>query len=133
MLAALQNRFGFAQVQSGVLQQPAMAPYAVRCDDLGRSDANGVPVIILLGAPGADGVFRYQPTPESDPPAPVDDSDEVADWFNTRTDPDIAEAVAKAEAEARRSLPAAGVQKDPSAPLILEPGTPEPFQAAPGE
>jgi regulator of protease activity HflC (stomatin/prohibitin superfamily) len=87
----------------------------------------------LLGAPGADGVFRYQPTPESDPPAPVDDSDEVADWFNTRTDPDIAEAVAKAEAEARRSLPAAGVQKDPSAPLILEPGTAEPVQAAPGE
>ena len=87
----------------------------------------------LLGAPGTDGVFRYQPTPESDPPAPVDDSDEVADWFNTRTDPDIAEAVAKAEAEARRSLPAAGVQKDPSAPLILEPGTPAPIQAAPGE
>ena len=87
----------------------------------------------LLGAPGADGVFRYQPTPESDPPAPVDDSDEVADWFNTRTDPDIAEAVAKAEAEARRSLPAAGVQRDPSAPLILEPGTPEPIQAPPGE
>ena len=87
----------------------------------------------LLGAPGADGVFRYQPTPESDTPAPVDDSDEVADWFNTRTDPDIAEAVAKAEAEARRSLPAAGVQKDPSAPLILEPGTAEPVQAAPGE
>ena len=87
----------------------------------------------LLGAPGADGVFRYQPTPESDTPAPVDDSDEVADWFNTRTDPDIAEAVAKAEAEARRSLPAAGVQKDPSAPLILEPGTPEPIQAPPGE
>ncbi len=87
----------------------------------------------LLGAPGTDGVFRYQPTPESDPPAPVDDSDEVADWFNTRTDPDIAEAVAKAEAEARRSLPAAGVQKDPSAPLILDPGTPEPIQAPPGE
>jgi regulator of protease activity HflC (stomatin/prohibitin superfamily) len=87
----------------------------------------------LLGAPGTDGVFRYQPTPESDPPAPVDDSDEVADWFNTRTDPDIAEAVAKAEAEARRSLPAAGVQKEPSAPLILDPGTPEPIQAPPGE
>jgi regulator of protease activity HflC (stomatin/prohibitin superfamily) len=87
----------------------------------------------LLGAPGTDGVFRYQPTPESDPPAPVDDSDEVADWFNTRTDPDIAEAVAKAEAEARRSPPAAGVQNEPSAPLILDPGTPEPIQAPPGE
>jgi regulator of protease activity HflC (stomatin/prohibitin superfamily) len=87
----------------------------------------------LLGAPGADGVFRYQPTPESDTPAPMDDSEEVADWFNTRTDPDIAEAVAKAEAEARRSLPAGGVPHDPSAPLVLEPGTTEPIQAPPGE
>ncbi len=87
----------------------------------------------LLGAPGADGVFRYQPTPESDTPAPVDDSEEVADWFNTRTDPDIAEAVAKAEAEARRSLPAGGAPHDPSAPLVLEPRTPEPIQAPPGE
>lgn len=87
----------------------------------------------LLGAPGADGVFRYQPTPESDTPTPVDDSEEVADWFNTRTDPDIAEAVAKAEAEARRSLPAGGAPHDPSAPLVLEPGTTEPIQAPPGE
>jgi hypothetical protein len=60
----------------------------------------------LLGAPGADGVFRYEPSPvESDSPVPVDDSAEVADWFTTRTDPDIAAAVAHAEAEARSSLP----------------------------
>ena len=38
----------------------------------------------------------------------MDDSAEVADWFTTRTDPDIAAAVAHAEAEARASLPAAG-------------------------
>ena len=57
----------------------------------------------LLGAPGADGVFRYQPSSDIDTPKPVDDSEEVADWFNTRTDPDIAEAVAKAEADARSS------------------------------
>jgi regulator of protease activity HflC (stomatin/prohibitin superfamily) len=62
----------------------------------------------LLGAPGADGVFRYQPSAEIDTPEPSDDSEEVADWFNTRTDPDIAEAVAKAEAEARSSTLAVG-------------------------
>lgn len=63
----------------------------------------------LLGAPGSDGVFRYQPSPvDTDAPKPEDDSDEVADWFNTRTDPDIAEAVAKAEAAARRPVPAVG-------------------------
>ena len=60
----------------------------------------------LLGAPGSDGVFRYQPSAETDGPKPEDDSEEVADWFNTRTDPDIAEAVAKAEAEARSSAQA---------------------------
>jgi regulator of protease activity HflC (stomatin/prohibitin superfamily) len=62
----------------------------------------------LLGAPGEDGVFRYQPPPVETAVAPHDDSEEVADWFNTRTDPDIALAVAKAEAEARASLPAVG-------------------------
>jgi len=38
---------------------------------------------------------------EEDLPKPEDDSDEVADWFSTETDPAIAQAVAKAEAEAR--------------------------------
>jgi regulator of protease activity HflC (stomatin/prohibitin superfamily) len=56
----------------------------------------------MLGAPGEDGVFRYQPTPvEDNLPKPEDDSDEVAEWFTTQTDPEIARAVAKAEADAR--------------------------------
>ncbi|KHO21934.1 SPFH domain-containing protein [Mycolicibacterium setense] len=60
----------------------------------------------LLGAPGEDGVFRYTPSAvEEDLPKPEDDSDEVADWFNTETDPEIARAVAKAEAEARAATP----------------------------
>jgi regulator of protease activity HflC (stomatin/prohibitin superfamily) len=67
----------------------------------------------LLGAPGADGVFRYEPSPvEANSPAAVDDSAEVADWFTTRTDPDIAAAVAHAEAEARASLPAVGAERE---------------------
>ena len=67
----------------------------------------------LLGAPGADGVFRYEPSPvEANSPVAVDDSAEVADWFTTRTDPDIAAAVAHAEAEARASLPAAGAERE---------------------
>ena len=58
----------------------------------------------MLGAPGEDGVFRYEPSPvEEDLPKPEDDSAEVAEWFNTQTDPEIAQAVAKAEAEARTS------------------------------
>ena len=59
----------------------------------------------LLGAPGDDGVFRYQPSPvETDLPRPEDDADEVADWFTTQTDPAIAQAVAKAEADARKPI-----------------------------
>lgn len=59
----------------------------------------------LLGAPGEDGVFRYQPSPVDDHPAQsADDSDEVADWFTTKTDPAIAQAVAKAEADARKPV-----------------------------
>ncbi|KAA8939267.1 MAG: SPFH/Band 7/PHB domain protein, partial [Mycobacterium sp.] len=38
---------------------------------------------------------------DDDLPRPEDDSDEIADWFSTETDPAIVAAVAKAEAEAR--------------------------------
>jgi hypothetical protein len=78
----------------------------------------------MLGAPGEDGVFRYQPSPvEDNLPKPEDDTDEVADWFTTRTDPDIAMAVAKAEAEAR--TPVQGPGYTPPPPL-----SPPPWPAA---
>ena len=50
-------------------------------------------------------MFRYQPSPvEDNLPAPEDDSAEVADWFSTETDPAIVQAVAKAEADARKPV-----------------------------
>jgi hypothetical protein len=59
-------------------------------------------------------VFRYQPSPvEDDLPKPEDDSEEVADWFTTKTDPAIAQAVARAEAEARASVPPIGASSAP--------------------
>ncbi len=60
----------------------------------------------LLGAPGSDGVFRYQPSPVDDVPkhAVADDDAEIADWFSTETDPAILQAVAKAEADARKPV-----------------------------
>ena len=80
----------------------------------------------LLGAPGSDGVFRYEPSPvDVNSAEPRDDSDEVADWFNTRTDPDIAQAVAHAEAEARASLPPLGAP-DSSALDVVAPAAIEP-------
>lgn len=55
-----------------------------------------------LGTPGEDGVFRYEPSSSTgDEPKAADDSDEVAEWFETKTDPAVAQAVAAAEAVAR--------------------------------
>ena len=92
----------------------------------------------MLGAPGEDGVFRYTPTPvEEDLPKPEDDSDEVAEWFSTETDPKIAQAVAKAEAEARSTTPSLGAP-NPTPPLAapapaVAPPPQAPPQAAPGQ
>jgi hypothetical protein len=59
-----------------------------------------------LGTPGADGVFRFEPSPVEDVPrhAADDDDAEVADWFSTQTDPAIVQAVATAEAEAHKPV-----------------------------
>jgi regulator of protease activity HflC (stomatin/prohibitin superfamily) len=71
----------------------------------------------LLGAPGDDGVFRYQPSPvEESMPKPEDDTDEVAAWFSTETDPAIAQAVASAEAEARKPVPGSFATPQPLGP-----------------
>jgi regulator of protease activity HflC (stomatin/prohibitin superfamily) len=60
----------------------------------------------MLGAPGEDGVFRYEPprydAPETDP---AEDDPTVSSWFDTSTDPKVAEAVAAAEAVARKEVP----------------------------
>jgi regulator of protease activity HflC (stomatin/prohibitin superfamily) len=60
----------------------------------------------MLGAPGQDGVFRYEPpnyeAPTTDPAA---DDEDIAGWFDTSTDPKVAEAVAAAEAVAHQAVP----------------------------
>ncbi|WP_228812005.1 SPFH domain-containing protein [Nocardia flavorosea] len=67
---------------------------------------------------GEDGVFRYEP-PAGDEVAgkPDDDADEVADWFDTSTDPAVERAVRAAESVARTPV-------DTAAPV--NPGKPEP-------
>jgi regulator of protease activity HflC (stomatin/prohibitin superfamily) len=61
----------------------------------------------MLGVPGEDGVFRYQPSPDSEPVGvrPAADDDDVEGWLDTTPDPEIAKAVARAEAAAREDLP----------------------------
>jgi regulator of protease activity HflC (stomatin/prohibitin superfamily) len=86
----------------------------------------------LLGAPGDDGVFRYQPSPvEQDLAKPEDDSAEVADWFNTQTDPEIARAVADAVADARASDVGAITAAPPSPAPLQYPPLPEQQQSPP--
>ncbi|WP_141983659.1 SPFH domain-containing protein [Saccharothrix saharensis] len=61
----------------------------------------------MLGAPGEDGVFRYEPPAYEQPAtsAPERDDPSVADWFDTAPDPAVAEAVRAAEAVARKEVP----------------------------
>ncbi|MGI8800380.1 MAG: SPFH domain-containing protein [Pseudonocardia sp.] len=61
----------------------------------------------MLGAPGDDGVFRFEPSPDdSDGQVrPEDDDEAIEKWFDVRTDPEIAKAVAAAEAVARKDVP----------------------------
>ncbi|MEU0465120.1 SPFH domain-containing protein [Amycolatopsis sp. NPDC006131] len=53
----------------------------------------------------ADGVFRYEPAETDGAEPPTLDDEEVASWFDTSTDPRIAEAVREAEAVARQEVP----------------------------
>ncbi|SHT40807.1 membrane protease subunit, stomatin/prohibitin [Mycobacteroides abscessus subsp. abscessus] len=56
----------------------------------------------LLGAPGDDGVFRYEPSSvDTSTERPEDDSDEVAGWFDTKATPEAAAAVAEAQSAAK--------------------------------
>jgi regulator of protease activity HflC (stomatin/prohibitin superfamily) len=59
----------------------------------------------MLGAPGEDGVFRYEPPAFDAESRPEDDDEAVAAWFDTSTDPKVAEAVRAAEAVARQEVP----------------------------
>jgi hypothetical protein len=61
----------------------------------------------MLGAPGDDGVFRYEPpaTEPGETSRPEDEDESVAAWFDLKSDPKVAEAVAAAEAVARQEVP----------------------------
>src|ERR1700693_177570 len=123
----------FAAIKAGRPTPEMLAyQYLQTLPEMARGDANKVWVVPSdfnaalqgfakqLGPPGQDGVFRFEPSPvEENLPKPEDDSAEVAGWFNTQTDPEIAQAVAAAVADARSSdlsaIPAA-----PASPLQMQ-------------
>jgi regulator of protease activity HflC (stomatin/prohibitin superfamily) len=82
----------------------------------------------MLGAPGEDGVFRFQPSPVDDAVAasrPEDDDELIKEWFDTAGDPALAKAVADAEAQARKEVPAFGVPPE-SIPIPIPAHLPPP-------
>jgi regulator of protease activity HflC (stomatin/prohibitin superfamily) len=129
----------FAAIKAGRPTPEVLAyQYLQTLPQLAQGDANKVWMIPsdygkalegfarTLGAPGDDGVFRYEPAADDHTERPVLDDDEVSDWFDTSTDPRIAEAVRAAEAVARQEVPGvlgstprpkpAAVEEEPEAP-----------------
>ncbi|MFD4367583.1 SPFH domain-containing protein [Rhodococcus sp. NPDC058521] len=108
----------FAAIKSGKPTPELLAyQYLQTLPEMAQGDANKVWMVPsdfgdalkgfakTLGAPGQDGVFRYEPsTNDDDLPKPEDDSEEVAEWFETKSDPTIAEAVRAAEDVARQPV-----------------------------
>jgi regulator of protease activity HflC (stomatin/prohibitin superfamily) len=87
----------------------------------------------MLGAPGEDGVFRFQPSPVDEATKPNYDEEAIRHWFDTRTDPEIAKVVADAEAEARKEVPPIGAPVPPTpAPQEQPPARPSPGPAREG-
>ncbi|SDD34604.1 SPFH domain-containing protein [Rhodococcus tukisamuensis] len=122
----------FAAIKAGKPTPELLAyQYLQTLPEMARGDANKVWVLPsdfgdalkgfakTLGAPGEDGVFRFEPSATDDAAAPVDDSEEVASWFETKSDPTVARAVAAAEAVAHKSVDAPAPQQ-----LQVEPPVP---------
>jgi regulator of protease activity HflC (stomatin/prohibitin superfamily) len=83
----------------------------------------------MLGAPGEDGVFRFEPSPVDEPLAkPEEDDESIKDWFDTATDPEIAKVVADAEAQARKEVPPIGAPI-PETPVPTSSPAPSPALA----
>ncbi|GAA4440369.1 SPFH domain-containing protein [Actinokineospora soli] len=79
----------------------------------------------MLGAPGDDGVFRYEPPTDVPATAPEEDEESVAGWFDTSTDPKVAEAVRAAEEVARKEV------ESPLTPPRVGPATSTPPAGTP--
>lgn len=83
---------------------------------------------------GEDGVFRYEPPADAEAPGkPEDDSDEVADWFDTSTDPAVERAVRAAESVARTPVDTAAPVTTTKPAADAGPTALSPRRAAPGQ
>ncbi|PPK65284.1 SPFH domain-containing protein [Actinokineospora auranticolor] len=120
----------FAAIKAGRPTPEVLAyQYLQTLPDMARGDANKVWMIPTdfgkalegfarqFGIRGDDGVFRYeQPTEEPVTSSPQSDEEEVAQWFDTSTDPEVARAVRAAEAVASKTVEDPLVPPAPVAP-----------------
>jgi regulator of protease activity HflC (stomatin/prohibitin superfamily) len=109
----------FAAIKSGRPTPELLAyQYLQTLPQMAQGDANKVWIVPsdfgkalegftkMLGAPGGDGVFRFEPSPvEETTSRPEDDDEAIKDWFDTSPDPEIARVVADAQAQARAEIP----------------------------
>jgi regulator of protease activity HflC (stomatin/prohibitin superfamily) len=109
----------FAAIKSGRPTPELLAyQYLQTLPQMAQGDANKVWIVPsdfgkalegftkMLGAPGGDGVFRFEPSPVDDVTSrPEDDDEAVKDWFDTSSDPELARVVADAQAQARAEIP----------------------------
>ncbi|MFF0490503.1 SPFH domain-containing protein [Nocardia sp. NPDC003482] len=117
----------FAAIKSGKPTPELLAyQYMQTLPQVAKGDANKVWVVPSdfgkalegfakqFGERGDDGVFRYESAPDGEVDSrPEDDSDEVADWFDVKTDPAAERAVRAAEAAA-----ATPVESPLTAPIV---------------
>ena len=127
----------FAAIKSGRPTPELLAyQYLQTLPQMAQGDANKVWIVPsdfgkalegftkMLGAPGGDGVFRFEPSPVDDAPStrPEDDDEAIKDWFDTSSDPEIARVVADAEAQARAEIPPPFAPSTPAVPAAPRPG-----------
>ena len=123
----------FAAIKSGRPTPELLAyQYLQTLPQMAQGDANKVWIVpsdftkalegfaTMLGARGDDGVFRYETSSDDGAAAAraTDDDDEVADWFDTAPDPQVAAAVRAAEEVARKEVPSLGE------PMVRHPAMP---------
>jgi regulator of protease activity HflC (stomatin/prohibitin superfamily) len=85
----------------------------------------------MLGAPGDDGVFRFEPTREYGPAnQPEEDDEAVAGWFDTTSDPQVAAALRAAEEVARKEVPGPEIGMAPPLTAPVPPPAAQPATSA---
>jgi len=120
----------FAAIKSGRPTPELLAyQYLQTLPQMAQGDANKVWIVPsdfgkalegftrMLGAPGEDGVFRYEPSRDYvSSSRPEDDDEGVAGWFETPSDPHVAAALRAAEEIAHKEVSMSASLSSPARP-----------------